>query len=92
LSKTGFTREAGKCLVMRFQAAGKNVIVAFLNAKDSTARMVDAENVQRFLNGQPMYVAKPVVKVARKGKTGKAGIMLAKSKGGAKVHKKRRTV
>ena len=93
LSKTGFTREAGKCLVMRFQAAGKNVIVAFLNAKDSTARMVDAENVQRFLNGQPMYVAaKPVTNVARKGKSGKGSIMLAKSKGGAKVHKKRRTV
>jgi serine-type D-Ala-D-Ala endopeptidase (penicillin-binding protein 7) len=92
LSKTGFTREAGKCLVMRFQAAGKNVIVAFLNAKDSTARMVDAENVQRFLTGQPMYVAKPVVRVARKSKTGKASIMLTKSKGGAKANKKRRTV
>lgn len=92
LSKTGFTREAGKCLVMRFQAAGKNVIVAFLNAKDSTARMVDAENVQRFLTGQPMYEPKPLVRVARKGKTGKASIMLTKSKGGAKVNKKRRTV
>jgi len=92
LSKTGFTREAGKCLVMRFQAAGKNVIVAFLNAKDSMGRMVDAENVQRFLNGQPMYAAKAPVQVARKGRTSKGGIMLAKSKGGTKVHKKRRTV
>jgi D-alanyl-D-alanine endopeptidase (penicillin-binding protein 7) len=93
LSKTGFTREAGKCLVMRFQAAGKHVIVALLNAKDSTGRMVDAENVQRSLTGQPMYAPKPVARVAaRKGKTGKGSIMLVKSKGGGKVHKKRRTV
>ncbi len=96
LSKTGFTREAGKCLVMRFQAAGKSVIVALLNAKDSTARMLDAENVQRYLTGQPLFTPVPpevkVVRVTRKEKTGKAAIVLTKSKNGAKAKKKRRTV
>jgi len=53
LSKTGFTREAGRCLIMRMKAAGKNVVVVLLNAKDSVARMVDAENVLRHLEGRP---------------------------------------
>jgi serine-type D-Ala-D-Ala endopeptidase (penicillin-binding protein 7) len=93
LSKTGFTQEAGRCLVMRFQAAGKRVIVVLLNAKESTARMMDAENVQRYLNGQPLAVAMAAPRTyARKGRTGKGGIMLVKSKGSVKASKKRRTV
>jgi serine-type D-Ala-D-Ala endopeptidase (penicillin-binding protein 7) len=93
LSKTGFTQEAGRCLVMRFQAAGKRVIVVLLNAKESTARMMDAENVQRYLNGQPLAVAMAAPRTyARKGRTGKGGIMLVKSKSSVKASKKRRTV
>jgi serine-type D-Ala-D-Ala endopeptidase (penicillin-binding protein 7) len=93
LSKTGFTQEAGRCLVMRFQAAGKRVIVVLLNAKESTARMMDAENVQRYLNGQPLAVAMVAPRAyARKGRSGKGGIMLVKSKGSVKANKKRRTV
>lgn len=53
LSKTGFTREAGRCLIMRMKAAGKNVVVVLLNARDSLARMADAENVLRHLEGRP---------------------------------------
>jgi D-alanyl-D-alanine carboxypeptidase/D-alanyl-D-alanine endopeptidase (penicillin-binding protein 7) len=53
LSKTGFTREAGRCLIMRMKAAGKNVVVVLLNARDSFARMADAENVLRQLEGRP---------------------------------------
>jgi len=95
LSKTGFTQEAGRCLIMRMQAAGKHVIVVLLNAKESTARMVDAENVQRYLTGQPLFAAKSTVRVATsKAKSGRRnGIMLVKSKAkSAKGHKKRRTV
>lgn len=90
LSKTGFTQEAGRCLIMRMQAAGKHVIVVLLNAKESAARMVDAENVQRYLTGQPLFAAKaPSHRVARKAKTGRDGIILVKSKGHTKVHKKK---
>ncbi|RJG01953.1 serine hydrolase [Noviherbaspirillum sedimenti] len=53
LSKTGFTREAGRCLIMRMKAADKNVVVVLLNARDSFARMADAENVLRHLEGRP---------------------------------------
>ncbi|RJF96360.1 serine hydrolase [Noviherbaspirillum saxi] len=94
LSKTGFTREAGRCLVMRFQAAGKRVIVVLLNAKESAARMVDAENVQRLLTGEPMIAAKPAPRVAqRKSRGNQASVVLVKAKGGAvsntKARKKR---
>ena len=95
LSKTGFTREAGRCLVMRFQAAGKNVIMVLLNAKESAARLMDAENVQRLVTGQPFMMAKaakaPTRVAARSAKPSKGGIMLAKAKND-KGKKKRKTV
>jgi len=96
LSKTGFTREAGKCLVMRFQAAGKNVIMVLLNAKESAARLMDAENVQRLVTGQPFLMAKTAAKAPPRATAGKArgsrtGIMLAKAKND-KGKKKRKTV
>lgn len=83
LSKTGFTREAGKCLVMRMQNAGKHVIVVLLNAKESAARLMDAENVRRFISGEPLFAAKsaaPRVAARSTSKAGKSGIMLTKTK------------
>lgn len=96
LSKTGFTREAGKCLVMRFQAAGKNVIMVLLNAKESAARMMDAENVQRLVTGEPFIMAKAATSssmriAARKAKSSRGGLMLTKVKS-EKSKKKRKTM
>ncbi len=54
LSKTGFINEAGRCLIMRVESAGKHVILVLLNAPASSARMMDAENIRRFLGGQPV--------------------------------------
>lgn len=51
LSKTGYTEEAGRCLIMRMTAAGKNVSVVLLNAKASSARLMDALNIRRFIAG-----------------------------------------
>lgn len=94
LSKTGFTREAGRCLVMRMQAAGKNVIVVLLNARESAARMVDAENVQRFLTGQPALFANAVKRVAVKARSTRSirsgKIISVTSKGKLKTVKKAR--
>jgi D-alanyl-D-alanine carboxypeptidase/D-alanyl-D-alanine endopeptidase (penicillin-binding protein 7) len=85
LSKTGFTREAGRCLVMRMQSAGKRVIVVLLNAKESTARMMDAENVHRFLNGQPLLAAKaPARSSVRVIKTSARSYIYFKKKPGKK--------
>jgi D-alanyl-D-alanine endopeptidase (penicillin-binding protein 7) len=93
LSKTGFTREAGRCLIMRVQSAGKNVVVVLLNARESTQRMLDAENVQRFLTGKTLFAAKvaPRRVAAVKVKTRKSGLMLIKSKVSAKTAKRGRT-
>ncbi len=49
LSKTGFTNEAGHCLIMRLQQAGKNATLVLLNAKGNTSRQFDALNIRRFL-------------------------------------------
>lgn len=59
LSKTGYTDEAGKCLIMRITSAGKNATLVLLNAKASSARIMDALNIRRFISGQEA----PLVKV-----------------------------
>jgi D-alanyl-D-alanine carboxypeptidase/D-alanyl-D-alanine endopeptidase (penicillin-binding protein 7) len=51
LSKTGYTEEAGRCLIMRFKSAGKNNTLVLLNAKASSARLMDAFNIRRFVAG-----------------------------------------
>lgn len=49
LSKTGFTNEAGHCLIMRIKQAGKNATLVLLNAKATTATHLDALNIRRLL-------------------------------------------
>lgn len=51
LSKTGYTLEAGRCLIMRIKSAGKNATLVLLNARASSARVLDALNIRRFLAG-----------------------------------------
>lgn len=95
LSKTGYTREAGRCLVMRFQAAGKNVIMVLLNAKESASRLIDAENVQRLVTGEPFMAARAAPRIVAKAKArtrAKSGVMLvkhSKAKGGKPARKRR---
>ncbi|MES3025966.1 MAG: serine hydrolase [Pseudomonadota bacterium] len=65
LSKTGYTTEAGRCLIMRITAAGKNATLVLLNAKASSARAFDALSIRRFMTGGDA----PVIKTAlRRGK------------------------
>ncbi len=52
LSKTGYTDEAGRCLIMSFKSAGKNATLVLLNAKASSARIMDALNIRRFISGE----------------------------------------
>jgi D-alanyl-D-alanine carboxypeptidase/D-alanyl-D-alanine endopeptidase (penicillin-binding protein 7) len=51
LSKTGYTEEAGRCLIMRFKSAGKDATLVLLNAKANSARLMDAANIRRFVAG-----------------------------------------
>jgi D-alanyl-D-alanine carboxypeptidase/D-alanyl-D-alanine endopeptidase (penicillin-binding protein 7) len=57
LSKTGFTREAGRCLVMRIKAAGRSTVMVLLNARETVMRTADAINLHRMLRGEPMVEA-----------------------------------
>jgi serine-type D-Ala-D-Ala endopeptidase (penicillin-binding protein 7) len=51
LSKTGYTEEAGRCLIMRIKAAGKNATMVLLNASGSSARIADALKIRRMIAG-----------------------------------------
>jgi D-alanyl-D-alanine carboxypeptidase/D-alanyl-D-alanine endopeptidase (penicillin-binding protein 7) len=61
LSKTGFTNEAGRCLVMRLRAAGRTVLLVLLNARAGAGRTLDAMNVTRWLQGQTPLTMLPRV-------------------------------
>ncbi len=49
LQKTGFTNEAGDCLVMQLNAAGRSLIMVFLDANGKLTRFADARRVLRQL-------------------------------------------
>lgn len=57
LSKTGFTNEAGRCLIMKLQSAEKSVIMVLLNARANSVRALDALNVRRSLSNDPPLAA-----------------------------------
>ena len=59
LSKTGYIQEAGRCLIMNIKAGGKNATLVLLNAGASSARILDALNIRRFISGdEPVSMAK----------------------------------
>jgi len=51
VSKTGFTNEAGRCLSMRLEAAGRKILVVLMGAMAGSERAVDVLNIQRWLGG-----------------------------------------
>jgi D-alanyl-D-alanine carboxypeptidase/D-alanyl-D-alanine endopeptidase (penicillin-binding protein 7) len=67
LSKTGYTEEAGRCLIMRIKAAGKNATLVLLNAKASSTRAFDALSIRRFMTGGDA----PVVKASMRTRSAK---------------------
>ena len=67
LSKTGFTNEAGRCLAMRIQEAGRVVRVVLLGGFERDARDLDVLNIRRYLRGQaPLAVLPQATLVAVK--------------------------
>ena len=57
LSKTGFTNEAGHCLIMRLKLATTRVTLVLLNASADAARMVDARNIRNLVTRHPAPVS-----------------------------------
>lgn len=51
LSKTGYTNEAGRCLIMRIKTSGKNATLVLLNARANSVRALDALSIRRMISG-----------------------------------------
>lgn len=62
LQKTGYITEAGRCLVMQAQMAGRKLIMVFLDSTGKYSRIGDAERVRRWVSALPAVVpALPIV-------------------------------
>jgi D-alanyl-D-alanine endopeptidase (penicillin-binding protein 7) len=49
LQKTGYIAEAGRCLVMQANLAGRSLIMVFLDSAGKYSRLGDAERVRRWV-------------------------------------------
>nr|WP_096349049.1 serine hydrolase [Hydrogenophaga crassostreae] len=52
LQKTGYISEAGRCLVMQANVAGRQLIMVFLDASGRSGRAQDAERVRHWVEAQ----------------------------------------
>ncbi|MCC2958509.1 serine hydrolase [Massilia sp. IC2-477] len=91
LSKTGYISEAGRCLIMNIKAGGKNATMVLLNASASSARILDALNVRRFITGEEApVVARASSRAPRfKASSSRARIKASAGTGKLKAVKKR---
>lgn len=83
LSKTGFIREAGFCLVMQADIGGRPVLMAMLGAQEKMSRIGDANRIRAWLEGRsPAAVddMAPAPRLAKPGRTGKAVKVSAQGK------------
>jgi len=63
LQKTGYISEAGRCLVMQAQLAGRKLIMVLLDSAGRYSRVGDAERIRRWLDALPathVSAAQPV--------------------------------
>jgi D-alanyl-D-alanine endopeptidase (penicillin-binding protein 7) len=56
LQKTGYISEAGRCLVMQTQIAGRKLIMVFLDSAGKFSRLGDAERVRHWVESMPALV------------------------------------
>jgi len=78
LQKTGFIREAGRCVVMMAQIAQRPVVLVLLDSVGKFSRLGDANRVKTWMEtGEVLAIPKPkaVVRKAVKGKRGKVVIV-----------------
>ena len=58
--KTGYISEAGRCLVMQTQVAGRKIIMVFLDSAGKFSRLGDAERVRHWVETLPPVLAAPL--------------------------------
>jgi len=61
LQKTGYIAEAGRCLVMQAQLAGRKLILVLLDSAGKYSRIGDAERIRRWLVGGASVAAGPQI-------------------------------
>ena len=61
LAKTGYTREAGRCILVEADMPNGPVIIALLGARSSSARTADLVTIRRWLNGDETPAVMPRV-------------------------------
>jgi D-alanyl-D-alanine endopeptidase (penicillin-binding protein 7) len=59
LQKTGYISEAGRCVVMQAQLAGRKLIMVLLDSAGRYSRVGDAERIRRWLDARPANPAAP---------------------------------
>lgn len=52
LSKTGFTQEAGRCLVMQANVAKRPLLIVLLDCRNNSARISDANRIRSWLESK----------------------------------------
>ena len=57
LQKTGYIREAGRCVVMQAEMAGRKLIMVLLDAAGSYTRTADAERLRSWLASGPLALS-----------------------------------
>ncbi|HEY6354216.1 MAG TPA: D-alanyl-D-alanine endopeptidase [Burkholderiaceae bacterium] len=63
LQKTGYISEAGRCLVMQAQLAGRKLIMVLLDSTGRYSRVGDAERIRRWLDTIPVARAPATIAV-----------------------------
>ncbi len=53
VQKTGYIREAGRCVVMYAQVGQQPLVIVLLNSSNTTARANDARTIKTWLEGKP---------------------------------------
>lgn len=67
LQKTGYITEAGQCLVMQAQLAGRKLIMVLLDSAGKYSRIGDAERIRQWLANTAGHPAAPVARGAGSG-------------------------
>ena len=87
LQKTGYIREAGRCVVMLVTIASKPMVIVLLDSIGKLARVADAQRVKHWLEtGEtlPPTVIRRTVQKAPAKSTGKAGTKASAKAGSSK--------
>jgi len=64
LQKTGFINEAGQCLVMQAQMAGRKLIMVLLDSTGKYSRIADAERIRKWVTTNRTATAAPATPAA----------------------------